>query len=111
MPARKIFVALILATPAIGCGLSVPEIQENPFASTNEKIDFIVAITAHVRCEIQDAVIKLYAENSTVDPQNRNLAWFDSWAVQYTLTLTTDEKGSLAPSANLLPPSPPTSIF
>ncbi len=94
-----------------GCGVVVPEIQENRFASEDERINFITAITQHVRCEIQDAVVRLYSDNASIDPQNRNLAWFDSWAVQYTLTLTTDEKGSLAPSINLLPPSPPTSIF
>jgi hypothetical protein len=94
-----------------GCGTYVPEIQENPFASVAERSDFIQAIVRNVRCEVQDAVIRLYADNQPIDPFNRNLKWFDSWAVQISLTLTTDEKGSLNPSVNVLPPGPASSIF
>jgi hypothetical protein len=109
--ARKWVVAPFLTLPLLGCGLTVPEIQENPLASDSEKVNFVVAISQHVRCEVQDAVLRLYAENAKADPLNRNLAWFDNWAVQYTLTLTTDEKGSLSPNTNWTPVSPPTRIF
>lgn len=111
MRAGKWIVACLFATPLLGCGLTVPEIQENPLASEADKVNFVFAISQHVRCEVQDAVLRLYAENATVDKTGRNLAWFDTWAVQYTLTLTTDEKGSINPNANWLPVSPPTRIF
>jgi hypothetical protein len=94
-----------------GCGTYVPEIQENPFASVKERSDFIQAIARNVRCEVQDAVVDLYASQRDIDPQNRNLKWFDSWAAQISLTLTTDEKGSVNPVVNVTPLSPLTSVF
>jgi len=60
---------------------------------------------------VQDAVVHLYASQRDIDPENRNLRWFDSWAAQVLLTLTTDEKGSLNPVVNLTPLSPLTSVF
>lgn len=95
-----------------GCGTYVPNITENPFADERTRSDFIQEIFRNIRCEVQDAVVKLYAENpSSIDPFNRNLGWFDSWAAQISLTLTIDEKSSLNPTSNLLPISPPTRIF
>jgi hypothetical protein len=98
-----------------GCGLHVPDVQENPFATEEERSLFIQAIVRNVRCEVQDAVVRLYADNpSSIDPYNRNLGWFDSWAAQISLTLTTDEKSTLNPVFSWLPtgsPSTPSSIF
>ncbi len=96
-----------------GCGLYVPEIQENPL-NGNEGQKFVQEIALNIRCEIQDAVVDLYAKNGAIDPQNRNLAFFDSWGAQITLTLTIDEKGSLNPVSSWLPtgtPTTPSSIF
>ncbi len=104
--------SLAMALTVCGCGTYVPNIQENPFATEKQRSDFIQEIVRNVRCEVQDAVVKLYAEDSAeIGPLNRNLAWFDSWAVQISLTLTIDEKSSLNPIANWLPPGPPTNIF
>jgi hypothetical protein len=113
MAARRTVSLLQLTVGTLlgGCGLSVPEIQENPFASARERSDFIQAIARNVRCEVQDSVVHLYASQKDIDPENRNLKWFDGWAVQITLTLTTDEKGSLNPVVNLTPLSPLTSVF
>jgi hypothetical protein len=108
----KKFIVLLLLTPVLfGCGTYVPEIQENPLANAAERSDFIQAIVRNVRCEVQDAVVRLYADNRDIDPYNRNLKWFDSWAAQISLTLTIDEKGALNPTANILPKSPLTSVF
>lgn len=93
------------------CGTHVPEIQENAFASEHARSDFVNAVARNVRCEVQDAVVRLYADNQKIDPENRNLGWFDSWAAQLSLTLTTEEKSSLNPVVNVLPPSPATSVF
>ena len=111
MSTRRWIVPIIGGFLVGGCGLYVPDIQENPFASEKERSDFIQAIVKNVRCEVQDAVIRLYADNREIDPENRNLRWFDSWAVQISLTLTIDEKSSLNPVVNWLPLSPPSSVF
>src|SRR5215813_10092925 len=110
MFARNLLASFVLSGCVAGCGTYVPEIQENPFASESERTAFIQAIVRNVRCEIQDAVVRLYAENPpSIDPYNRNLKWFDGWAVQMSLQLTIDEKGIVNPTGNWLPPSPLTS--
>lgn len=111
MSARNLLALFVVASCVAACGTYVPEIQENPFASEKERSDFIQAIVRNVRCEIQDAVIHLYDDNRDIDPYNRNLKWFDKWAIQMSLQLTIDEKGILNPTGNWLPPSPANSIF
>jgi hypothetical protein len=115
MSAIRWIVPVSLGLLVSGCGWYVPEIQENPFATDAQRAEFIQEIALNVRCEVQDAVVRLYAEDpKDIDPYNRNLGWFDSWGVQVSLTLTTDEKGSLSPIVSWLPtgtPSTPSSIF
>src|SRR5262249_42807273 len=89
-----------------GCGTYVPEIQENPFATERERSDFIQAIVRNVRCEVQDAVVRLYAENQDIDPYNRNLGWVDPWAAQISLTSTLHENGAFNADFTCLQPSP-----
>jgi hypothetical protein len=103
--------SLAIALTLGGCGTYVPEIQENPFATRQERSAFIQAIVRNIRCEVQDSIIRLYALNAPIDPENRNLRWFDSWGVQVSLSLTIDEKTILNPVFNWLPPSPPSSVF
>jgi hypothetical protein len=98
---RPMLVSIIAAVVS-SCGTYVPDIQDNPFATERERSDFIQAIARNVRCELQDSVIKLYAKNAPIDPYNRNLQWFDSWAAQMNLTLTNDNKGSFGPNLNWL---------
>jgi hypothetical protein len=87
-----------------GCGLYVPDLQENLFASEQERSHFVQAIARNVRCELQDAVVRLYAENPpSIDPENRNLRWFDRWAAQLSLYLSVDEKGVVNPTAVWMP--------
>jgi hypothetical protein len=114
MRANKLAIAIpfVSALALGGCGTFVPDHQDNPFASERERSDFIQAIVLNVRCEVQDAVIRLYAENDPyIDPFNRNLGWFNSWGAQISLTLTIDEKTVLNPTGNWLPVSPPSSVF
>jgi hypothetical protein len=114
MSAIRWIVPVSLGLLVSGCGWYVPETQENPFATAKERSDFIQEIVRNVHCEVQDSIVKLYASQADIDPQNRNLIWFDNWAVQISLTLTTDEKGSLSPIVSWLPtgtPSTPSSIF
>ncbi|KRQ15330.1 hypothetical protein [Bradyrhizobium manausense] len=112
MVARNLLALVVVSGCVAGCGTYVPEIQENLSASESERSAFIQAIVRNVRCEVQDAVVRLYQENPpSIDPYNRNLKWFDSWAVQISLQLTIDEKGILNPTGNWLPPSPANSIF
>jgi hypothetical protein len=98
--ATGLLILLILAS----CGTYVPNITDNPFLSEPERNAFVQAILRNIRCELQDAVVLLYAQNSSdIDPQNRNLRWFDGWAAQMSVTLTIDEKGEFNPTGTWLP--------
>jgi hypothetical protein len=113
MSAMRWVVPILLGLSVGGCGLVVPEIQENPF-DRNGGQKFVQKIAANIRCEIQDAVVNLYAKNKDIDPLNRNFKEFGKWAAQVALTLTIDEKGSVNPIASWLPtqgPTTPNSIF
>jgi hypothetical protein len=100
-----------LAITLSACGVTVPNLPLQPFATQTDRTNFMQAVARNVRCELQDAVFNLYSKNVPIDPQNRNLAWFDSWAAQLTLTLTADEKGGLAPSVNFLPITKAAEMF
>jgi len=107
---RRLLVAG-LATTLSACGVTVPNLPLQPFATEKQRSDFVEAVARNVRCELQDAVVNLYANNAKGDPTGRNLSWFNSWAAQLTLTLTADEKGGLAPSVNFLPITKAAEMF
>jgi hypothetical protein len=96
-----------------GCGTYVPEIQEFPGDSVDGQL-FVNAIVENVNCEIADAVNYVVDQDKKLAPANgghRTAAWFDSWGIQTTLQITIEEKGSVNPTFNWLPMSPPTAIF
>jgi hypothetical protein len=106
---KILFVSVALA----GCGFYVPEIQEFPADSVDGEL-LVQSIVANINCEIANAVNYVIAEDIRLAPANgghRTAAWFDDWGIQTTLLLTLDEKGSVNPVVNWLPPSPANSIF
>src|SRR5262249_35474826 len=62
------------------------------------------AILTNITCELRDAVVGLHQEY----PKG---TFLDSWGIQTTLTLTTDEKGGIAPSVLWTPPNPASAVF
>jgi hypothetical protein len=116
-------VALLLA----GCGLSVPEIQENPKSPRDGQL-LVHAIVSSVHCEVIDA---LHWANDNAPPpalmpavmpgpppalrlkpkKKINQKIFPGWGVQVSLTLTMEEKTAFSPSVVYLPHSPITSVF
>lgn len=91
-----------------GCGLSVPEIQENR-ASPGDGILMVQAIVQSVRCEIIDAL-------KDIDKEDRKrpvrvAEFLDRWGVETTLTLTLDEKSTIAPNVVWMPASPANAVF
>lgn len=101
--------SLVLA----GCGLRVPEIQENPFSPGDGQL-MVQSIVQSVHCEVINAlkhVVEKDIEFSKKYHQRRVTEFLYKWGVQLSLTLTIDEKSSLSPNSVWLPHSPPTSIF
>jgi hypothetical protein len=95
---------IIMALP--GCGYVTPAIQENradPVAG-QQLVDSIVY---NIKCELQDAVHNLYNNPD----YRRDHTFLDSWGAQTTLNLQVEEKSTLSPNANWIPPNPVTALF
>ena len=91
-----------------GCGTYVPNIQEFPGDTVDGQL-FVQKIVQNINCEITDAVRYVVEQDKKLP--RRTAAWFEDRGVQTTLTLTMDEKGSVNPVVNWLPPSPASAIF
>src|SRR4051794_17763391 len=102
MSAMRFVVSIFLGGLLCGCGLRVPEIADS--GSRVEGQQLVQAILINITCELRDAVNDLreaYPEGTFID----------GYGIQTTLTLTYQEKGTLAPSVNWFPPSPASAIF
>jgi hypothetical protein len=96
-----------------GCGLFVPEIQENPFAPGHAVL-MVQGIVQSVHCEMGNAlkdVRKYDLEIAKKFHQKPNTDFLLHWGTEMTLTLTIDEKSSLSPDVTWMPPSPASAIF
>jgi hypothetical protein len=96
-----------------GCGLFVPEIQENPFAPGHAVL-MVQAIVQSVHCEMGNALkdVRNYdLETARKHHQKPITDFLLRWGTEMTLTLTIDEKSSLAPNVTWMPPSPASAVF
>lgn len=91
-----------------GCGTYVPNIQEFPGDTVDGQL-FVQKIVQNINCEITEAVRYVIEQDRRLP--RRTAPWFEDWGIQTTLTLTLDEKGSVSPVFNWLPPSPAGAIF
>ena len=102
MSAMRWIAILLVNVMLLGCGLRVPDIQE--FGDRVEGQRFVQAVLINITCELRQAVSDLHAAY----PQG---TFIDGFGIQTTLTLTYDEKGSLAPGVSWMPPSPANAVF
>ena len=111
---RVAMIALASASSLLGgCGLSVPEIQENAFAPGHAVL-MVQAIVQSVHCEMANAlkdVRKYDLETAKKFHQKPNTDFLLRWGAELTLTLKIDEKSSLNPNVTWMPPSPASAIF
>jgi hypothetical protein len=125
MSAKRCVVPIIAGLSVGGCGLSVPEIQENPTSPRNGQL-LVHAIVGSVHCEVIDALhwandnapppaagrAVIEGPRSAFKPKKKiNQKVFPGWGVQISLTLTMEEKTAFSPSVVYLPHSPLTSVF
>ena len=88
----------------------VPEIQEFWNDSHQGQV-FVQEIVENITCEVQDAIYELYTQDAMIDPTLKNVSFMNSWGVQIALNLTIDEKGSINPAINWIPPPFGTTLF
>jgi hypothetical protein len=108
MPAMKWPVALLVSVLIGGCGLSVPEIQENR-ARPIDGVLMVQSIIQSVRCQMIDVFKSIEKEDRA--RKVRVSQFLDNWGVEMTLTLTLDEKSTIAPNLIWMPPSPASAVF
>jgi hypothetical protein len=89
-----------------GCGTYVPEIQDFGDKAAGQQL--VQSIVYNVTCEVQDAFNRIY--NNPDHPIKKPI-FLDTWGVQIALSLQVEEKSSINPIANWLPPSPASSVF
>jgi hypothetical protein len=95
-------VPFLLGGLLAGCGLRVPEIAESGDRVAGQQL--VQAILINITCELRDAV-------SDLREAYPHGTFIDGYGIQTTLTLTYEEKGTLAPGVNWFPPSPATAVF
>jgi hypothetical protein len=113
MSAMRWIVPLGTALLLNGCGLSVPEIQENPFAPGDGQL-MVQAIVQSVRCEMIHALKDVWIndhENAKKYHQHPVTDFLLNWGTEMTLTLTIEEKSSFGPTVLWSPPSPVSALF
>ena len=117
MSAIKIAFPSLVGLMLCGCGTYVPDIQE--FWGTPKDATYKVnKVSAQVVCELRRAVQQVFWDNrykpvqfraapgQPPPPKHRDLKWFESWAVQVTLSLNIIENTALGPGVtfnNVLP--------
>jgi hypothetical protein len=110
----QIIAAVFASISLCACGTYVPNIQEHPGGPVEGQA-IVKAILHNINCEITEAIHDIIKrDKEQIAPLNRGkrtAEWLEDWGVQTTLTLTLDEKGSLNPVVNWLPPSPANAIF
>jgi hypothetical protein len=113
MATHRIGLLLLIVSALGGCGIGVPEIQENPFTPGDGQL-MVQAIVQSVRCELIDAVKDVRdkdIEFAHKYKQKRVTDFLLQWGAQMTLTLTIDEKSTLAPNTVWMPVSPTNAVF
>jgi hypothetical protein len=139
MAAMRWAVPALAALSVAGCGLRVPEIQENPTVPKDGQL-LVHAIVGSVHCEVIKAlkwanengpkpVVKRVAKADmpaimppppsilTLGTKHKRKkkdvanTVFPGWGVQIALTLTMEEKTGFSPSVVYLPHTPITSVF
>jgi hypothetical protein len=107
------FVGTLMGAASLsGCGTYVPDIQDFP-ATRAQGAVLVNAIVTSVHCEVANAIKYVIDQDKIAAALNGrpSAAWLNHWGAQITLTLTTEEKSTLNPTATWIPASPLTSIF
>lgn len=97
-----------------GCGTVVPNIQE--FPDTTGSAVLVNAITTSVSCELRNSVADVVANEKLAAAswgRGRKPAttWFETWGVQVSLNLVTEERTSVNVTGNWIDPLVAPSVF
>jgi hypothetical protein len=103
----------VCAMTLAGCGVVVPEIQENRFSPVDGQL-MVQAIIQSVHCEAIKALKHLREKDiefAQIDHRAPASDFLLKWGVQLTLTLTIEEKSTVSPTALWTPHTALSSLF
>lgn len=109
-PFRSARASLFIFLLVGGCGTYVPDTQEFP-GNTGDQQLLVQAVVQSVHCEVVNAISDLYTQAEKYPDMRPLTERMKNWGVQMTLSLKTEEKGTLNPIVVWTPPNPATSIF
>ena len=111
MPIKHILpVAMGAVLILAGCGLRVPDIQENPWSLEAERL--VQAIAGSIHCEIRRSVFNVINSNRATywdavrrgeRPPPPEADWLNDWGAQVQIQLTVDELSALSTSGSYSP--------
>ncbi|VIO64959.1 hypothetical protein CI1B_00530 [Bradyrhizobium ivorense] len=93
-----------------GCGTYVPDTQDFPGTTTDQQL-LVATVIKSIHCEVGNAISDLYEQAKHYPSMRPMTNALETWGMQLTLSLKTEEKGSLGPAVVWSPPSPATALF
>lgn len=106
MTAFKFVLPVVAAAVLGGCGTLVPDTQDFPGNIGDQQL-LVQAVVQSVHCEVVNAVSDLFAQAKRYPAMKSFTDNIKDWGVQMTLSLKTEEKGTLNPTVLWTP----TSVF
>lgn len=92
------------------CGTYVPDTQDFP-GNQNDQQLLVSAVVQSIHCEVGNAISDLYDKAKQYPDMRPMTKALETWGMQLTLSLKTEEKGTLGPAVVWTPPSPATALF
>ncbi|MBP2428844.1 hypothetical protein [Bradyrhizobium elkanii] len=110
MFAARVYFALASALTLSSCGTYVPDTQDFPGNQGDQQL-LVAAVIKSIHCEVGNAIADLYDKAKKYPDMAPVTKALETWGMQLTLSLKTEEKGSLSPAVVWSPPSPSTALF
>jgi len=104
------YFALMSALALSSCGTYVPDTQDFPGNQGDQQL-LVAAVIKSIHCEVGNAISDLYDKAKQYPDMAPVTSALETWGMQLTLSLKTEEKGSLSPAVVWSPPSPATALF
>jgi hypothetical protein len=93
-----------------GCGTYVPDTQDFPGNQGDQQL-LVQYVVQSIYCEVANDISDLYDQSRQYPALAPVAKTLDTWGLQMTLSLKTEEKGTLNPTVLLTPPNPANALF
>jgi hypothetical protein len=110
MSVARFVLSFLIVIQLSACGTYIPDTQDFPGNQGDQQL-LVQSVVQSIYCEVANDITDLY-DQSTKYPALAPIAkTLDTWGIQLTLSLKTEEKGTLNPTVVFTPPNPATALF